>query len=64
MLRIDSPLWTNPASNDEPFAHLEVPDNLEELVKRAVTEADRNLKERLKPYKTKIQTLDLLRDLD
>ncbi|KKN21946.1 hypothetical protein LCGC14_0920110 [marine sediment metagenome] len=60
----DSPLWTNPASDEELFAHLVAPDNLAEIVAQIVAESAQRLAERLKPYNTKVRTIDLLRDLD
>ena len=52
--RADSPLWTQPASEDDPFAHLEIPDNLDEIAAQVARDSIAELESRLAPYKTPI----------
>jgi len=49
----DSAIWTNPASDLDPFAHLVVPDNLDELAAEAARVSDRNLARRRAKFRTR-----------
>lgn len=62
--RADSPLWTTPAApGPGPFAHLEIPDNIDEIAAQVVRDSAKELERRLAPYRTKINWKTLMRPL-
>lgn len=61
--REDSPLWTSPATTAEPFAQLEVPENLDVLIEIVELEAKRDLAVRTRPYRTTVGQESLARPL-
>lgn len=59
----DSPLWTSQATTAEPFAQLEEPENLDEIIKLVDQQAERDLARRTRPYDTTISQESLARPL-
>jgi hypothetical protein len=50
-MKPDSPLWTQSAKpGPGPFAHLEIPDNIDEIAAQVARDSVAELKKRLAPY--------------
>ena len=49
--KADSAIWTNPASDIDPFADLTIPDNINELAAQARERAKEKLASRLRRFR-------------
>lgn len=61
----DSLIWENPASDDDPFADLVIPENFKKLIKESLSDPKfkDKLNKRIASYRTKINWKSLLKPI-